>query len=518
MPRMSRMSNVPVLLALLLSLSSLAARARADEPAKPPAADKAKAPADKDAKVIQDKVSRTQHSISLGGQKIAYTATTGTLVLADEEGKPRASFFYIAYTKDGVKDPRERPVTFSYNGGPGSAALWVNIGAFGPRRVESDAEGKPLPPPSRLVDNENSLLDLTAIVFIDPIGTGYSRPAPGEPLKDFIGFNNDIESVGAFIRLWITRNARWGSPKFLAGESYGTTRSAGLASYLQERYGMDLNGIVLISAVLNWQDFLFDLGNDLPYTIYLPTYAAAAWYHKKLPPELSGDLQHTLDEVEAFALHDYATALLEGDRLPAAKRHEIAAKVARYTGLSVDYVEHSNLRIEHEHFAKELLRSEGKTVGRLDSRLTGSDRLGIEGTYEFDPASALLGASYAAAMCDYVRRDLGFETDLVYEHRKDFDSWPLPEGRYVNVVEPLRKAMMKNPSLRVLIASGHYDMATPFFEGIYTIAHLGLPESERGRIRQTFYEAGHMMYIHPPDHAKLHKDIAEFIKSALPGK
>ncbi|HEX3525748.1 MAG TPA: peptidase S10 [Thermoanaerobaculia bacterium] len=520
---MPRTSRLPILLALLLSFSFLPHPIRADEPpAKPPAADKAdkaKPGADKEAKPVQDKVSRTQHSITLGGQKIAYTATAGTLVLADEDGKPRASFFYIAYTRDGVKDPRERPVTFSYNGGPGSAALWVNIGAFGPRRVEMSAEGMPLPPPARLVDNEDSLLDVTDLVFVDPIGTGYSRPAPGEPVKDFTGLKNDIESMGAFIRLWINRNQRWGSPKFLAGESYGTTRSAGLAAHLQDRYGLDLNGIVLVSAVLNWQDFLFGPGNDMPYITYLPTYAAAAWYHKKLPPELSGDLRKTLDEVQEFALHDYAIALLEGNRMPATKRHEIAVKVARYTGLSVDYVERADLRIEHEHFAKELLRDQGKTIGRLDSRFTGRDRDGVGEVDEFDPADTAVDAPFVAAMSDYVRRDLGFETDLIYERSSEkVYPWALPEGQYVAVAEPLRKAMMKNPSLKVMIASGYFDMATPFFDGTYTIAHMGLPESDRGRMHQTFYEAGHMMYIHPPDHAKLHKDIAEFMRSAIPGK
>ena len=282
---------VPLSLALLLALtlSFLPAPTLADEPATKAATTEKAKEHDKDKdkdekKAPQDKVSRTQHSITLGGQKIAYTATAGTLVLADEEGKAKASFFYIAYTKDGVKDPRERPVTFSYNGGPGAAALWVNIGAFGPKRVEMTADGMPLPPPARLVDNEDSILDATDIVFIDPIATGYSRPAPGESVKDFTGFKNDIESMGAFIRLWLTRSSRWASPKFLAGESYGTTRSAALASHLQERYGLDLNGIVLVSAVLNWGDFIADTGNDLPFMMYLPTYTAAAWYHKKLPP------------------------------------------------------------------------------------------------------------------------------------------------------------------------------------------------------------------------------------------
>jgi carboxypeptidase C (cathepsin A) len=513
---MTWISRSVVSLALLSTLSLLPLLST---PACAEETEKAKAPQDKPQDKIQDKTSRTQHSITLDGQKVPYTATAGTLVLADEDGKPKASFFYIAYTKDGVKDPGERPVTFSYNGGPGAAALWVNIGAFGPKRVELDPEGIPLPPPARLIDNEASILDVTDLVFIDPVGTGFSRPAPGEVMKDFTGFQNDIESMGAFMRLWITRNGRWASPKFLAGESYGTTRSAGLSSYLQERYGLELNGIVLISAVLNWGDFLFTNGNDLPFMIYLPTYAAAAWYHKKLPPELSGDLRRTLDEVETFALHDYALALLQGDRLPAAERHQIAVKLARYTGLSVDYVERSNLRIEHEHFAKELLRDQGKTIGRIDSRFTGQDHDGVGEVYDFDPSLTGLDGPYTASMNDYVRRELGFETDLIYERLSaKVHPWAMPEGEFINTSEPLRQAMMKNPSLKVLITSGYYDMATPFFDGAYTAAHMGLPEGDRGRIRQTFYEAGHMMYIRPTDHAKLKKDIADFIRGATARK
>ncbi len=503
-------SRISSTVALLSILSLVPVPASAEEPAAKPAAEKK----DADKPVPQDKVSRTQHTITLGGQKIAYTATAGTLVLKDEQDKPRASFFYIAYIKDGVKDPGERPVTFSYNGGPGAAALWVNVGAFGPRRVEMDKEGMPLPPPGRLVDNEDSILDVTDLVFIDPISTGFSRPAPGVEAKDFHGFQEDLDSVGAFIRLWLARNARWGSPKLLAGESYGTTRSAGLAAHLQDRYGLDLNGIVLISAVLNWQDLQFTTGNDMPYLIYLPTYTAAAWYHKKLPADLAADFQRTIAEVEEFALHDYALALLQGDRLPAEQRHEIATRLARYTGLSVDYVERANLRIVIERFAKELLRDQGKTIGRIDSRFTGSDRDAVGEYYDFDPSLVGLDAPYVATMNDYVRRELGFETDLVYERLFNLREWKMPEGEFLNVAEPLRLAMMKNPSLHVLITSGYYDMATPFFDGAYTIAHMGLPAASRGRISQTFYDAGHMMYIRPTDHAKLHADVAAFIKAA----
>ncbi|HVG07211.1 MAG TPA: peptidase S10 [Thermoanaerobaculia bacterium] len=503
-------------LLLLLLLALWAPMATAQPPAEnKPAEEKEK---DKDKKPPEEKISTTRHTITLDGQKIAYTATAGNLVLKDDEGKPKASVFFVAYTRDGVKDPAERPVTFSFNGGPGAASLWVHLGAFGPKRVERTDEGMGLPPPGRLIDNEYSILDLTDLVFIDPVSTGFSRPAPGEDPKQFHGVRQDIEWVAEFVRLWVTRNERWASPKLVAGESYGTTRAAGLAEHLNDRYGMMLNGVVLISSVLNWQNQEFNVGNDMAYILILPTYAAAAWYHKKLPPELSGDLRKTLDEVEAFALGDYASALMQGDRLPAERRREIAARLARYTGLSQDYVERTNLRVEIFRFTKELLRGQGKTIGRLDSRFTGSD-LDTAGEYpEFDPSSASLDGPYAAAINDYLRRELGVKEDLIYERlsRKVWPwSWEGFENRYVNLAEPLRQAMTRNPDLKVLFTCGYYDLATPYFDSVFTADHLGLPESLRGNVRIAYFEAGHMMYIREADHAKLKKDIAAFLKEAV---
>ncbi len=326
-----------------------------------------------DAKPPAEKSSVTHHILTLDGRKFPYTATAGNLLLKDDAGTVKASVFYISYALDGVKDPAGRPVTFTFNGGPGSASLWLHMGAFGPKKVERTDDGMALPPPGRLIDNEYSILDLTDLVFIDPVSTGYSRPAPGQDPKQFHGVRKDVESVADFIRLWTTRNQRWASPKFVAGESYGTTRAAGLAYHLADRYGMNLNGVMLISTILNWQDQDFHVGNDHPCFIHLPTYTATAWYHKKLPPELSGDLFKALAEAESFALDEYAPALLQGDRLPEARRKEIAAKLARYTGLSQTFVERSNLCIELHRFCKELLRDQGKTVGRLDTRFTGTD-------------------------------------------------------------------------------------------------------------------------------------------------
>ncbi len=465
----------------------------------------------------EEKISQTRHTLTLDGQKIPYAATAGTLLFKDDDGTPRASFFYVAYVREGVREPRDRPVTFAFNGGPGSASLWIHLGALGPKAVARDPEGRALPPPARLIDNDLSILDVTDLVFIDPIWTGYSRPLPGEDVKKFTGVQNDIESTAEFIRLWTSRNERWSSPKFLAGESYGTTRAAGLARYLDARYGMLLNGVILVSSILNWQDQEFHVGNDMPYLLILPSYTAAAWYHKKLPPELSGDLRRILDEVESFALHDYALALLEGDRLPEARRREVAARIARYTGLSVDYVLRANLRIELDHFTKELLRDQGKTVGRLDTRFTGRDLDSVGEIPEYDPASEAVGGPFAGAINDYLRRELGFKSDLVYEyssrkvHPWSFDAFP---NQYVNLAEPLRQEMTRNPDLKVLVLGGHFDLATPYFDAVYTLDHLGLPPELRGNVRMIQYEAGHMMYIRRSEHEKLKRDLAEFIRTA----
>jgi carboxypeptidase C (cathepsin A) len=527
------MSMRSALLALAACLSSAAALialpgaalgqapAAAATPGKP--ADAAAAPAP-EKKPPEEKVSTTRHTLTLDGRKIAYTATAGNAVLKDDDGTAKASVFYIAYTRDPEPrqppDPANRPVTFSFNGGPGAASLWVHMGAFGPKRVARDDEGMALPPPARLIDNEFSLLDVTDLVFIDPVSTGYSRPAPGQDAKQFHGVRQDIEWVGEFIRLWVTRNRRWASPKFIAGESYGTTRAAGLAAYLDQRFGMQLNGVVLISAVLNWQDQDFHVGNDMPYPLILPTYTATAWYHHKLPAELQGDLARALAESEAFALDEYAPALLLGDRLPPERQRQVAAKLARYTGLSPDYVQRSNLRVELNRFTKELLRAEGKTVGRLDSRFTGSDLDAVGEEPEFDPSSVSLDGPYAAAVNDYIRRELGYENDLVYE-RLSQKVWPWGwegwENQYVNVAEPLRQEMVKNPSLRVLITSGVYDLATPYFDSVYTVEHMGLPPALRDHIRITRYQSGHMIYIRRSEQRRFKSDIAQFMRSAPQG-
>src|SRR5882724_4968427 len=320
----------------------------AQQPPAQPVPDKAaeKPKEEKKPPVPEEKVVQTKHSLKISGQEIKYTATAGTILLKLEDGTPKASIFYVAYTKDDVSDASQRPLTFSFNGGPGSASVWLHLGLLGPRRVQMGDAGALLPPPYKLVDNDVSLLDISDLVFIDPVSTGYSRAVPGEAPKQFHGVEEDVQSVADFIRLYATRNKRWSSPKFLAGESYGTTRAAGLSGYLQQRYGMYLNGIVLISAILNFETAEFDAGNDLPYILYLPTYTAIAWYHKKLPADLLGDLRKAVEESRKFAVGEYADALMAGDAFPASRRGEIMQKLARLTGLSPDYIDRTNLRIE----------------------------------------------------------------------------------------------------------------------------------------------------------------------------
>jgi carboxypeptidase C (cathepsin A) len=323
--------------------------------------------------------------------------------------------------------------------------------------------------------------------------------------------------VGEFIRLWVTRNERWASPKLIAGESYGTTRAAGLARHLQERYGMYLNGAVLVSSILNFEDQDFHVGNDMPYVLILPTYTATAWYYKKLPPDLQGDFGKALAEAESFARNDYAQALMQGDLLAPERRRKTVAELARLTGLSPDYVDRANLRVEINRFTKELLRAERKTVGRLDTRFTGDDLDAVGEVPEFDPASASLDGPYAAAVNDYIRRELKYQSDLAYErlNEKVFPwSFADYENQYLNVAEYLRQAMTRNPDLRVLMATGHFDLACPYFDSIYTVDHLGLPPELRGHIRIAQFEAGHMMYIRRSEHRKLRDEIVRFLAEA----
>jgi carboxypeptidase C (cathepsin A) len=410
-------------------------------------------------------------------------------------------------------------VTYSFNGGPGSSSVWLHMGALGPKRVVyKDDEGHPSPPPYRTVDNESTVLDVTDLVFIDPVTTGFSRSIPVKDDSKFHGVEADVRSVGEFIRLWTTRNGRWSSPKFLAGESYGTTRAAGLSGWLQDQ-GFYTNGLILMSSILNFQTARFDTGNDLPYILFLPTYTATAWYHKRLAADLqSGGLEKAVDESERFALGDYTNALMKGDAIGDAERKSIVTKLARLTGLSPEYVERTNMRVRIDRFDKELLRDQRRTVGRLDSRFTGIDRDAASETPDYDPSYSAIMGEYTAVLNDYVRRELKYESDLPYEILTDRVrpwSYDRNNNRYVDVAETLRGAMSENPFLRVYVANGYYDLATPFAATKYTFARMGLDPEVRKNVSMDYFEAGHMMYIDRRAHAKLKKDIADFIRAGM---
>lgn len=480
--------------------------------------------------IPQDQLSITQHSIRIAGKELRYRVTCGTVVLREElekegtaEGhKPRATVFFVAYTKDDTPDPSQRPITFSFNGGPGSSSVWLHLGLLGPKRVEMGDAGALTPPPYRLVDNEHTLLEVSDLVFIDPVGTGYSRMLEGEKTKEYHGFKRDLESVGEFIRLYTHRYGRWASPKYLIGESYGTTRAAGLSGYLQERHGMYLNGLMLVSSILDFSTARFNPGNDLPHILFLPTFSATAWYHRKLPKDLQQKpLEALLKEVEAFALGEYTLALMQGSKLPASEQKRIAQQLARYTGLSEAYVQACNLRLEIMRFTKELLRAERKTVGRLDSRFTGTDRDAAGATFEYDPSYAAIQGPYTATFNQYVRQELGFQSDLPYEILSNlYTSWSYKEfeNQYLNVGETLRKAISMNPFLQVYVGSGYYDLATPYFATDYTLNHLSLEPHLQKNIQVHYYPAGHMMYVHLPSLAQQATDLRNFIQKATPGQ
>jgi carboxypeptidase C (cathepsin A) len=460
----------------------------------------------------------TRHETRAGGRTLRYTVTTGLMPLRTEAGEIEANVFFMAYVADRPGAPEKRPLTFSFNGGPGSSSVWLHLGAIGPKRVRMLEEGGMPAPPYQLVDNDASWLDLTDLVFIDPVGTGYSRAKKPELGKKFWGVEGDIQSVGEFIRLYLSRYERWASPLFLVGESYGTTRAAGLSGHLVDR-GIALNGIMLVSSILNFQTARFTRGNDLPYPLFLPTYTATAWYHRKLPADLQQQpLRKVLDEVERWAAVDYPAALARGDRLAGAERAAVVDRLARYTGLDKGYLDQTDLRIEIQRFCKELLRDQKRTVGRLDSRFEGIDPTAAGERPDYDPSMAAIRPPYTATFNDYVRRSLGYKSDLVYYILGGGIGTPWDWGSgnaFADVSESLRGAFAKNPALRLFVASGYYDLATPYFATEYTLSHLGLDATQRARVTTSQYEAGHMMYISTRELARLKSDVAAFLQAAL---
>ncbi|MGH7242932.1 MAG: S10 family peptidase [Phycisphaerales bacterium] len=487
--------------------------------AKPDAKTKADAKDGEKAPVI------TEHDITIGGQTIHYRATAGLMPQPDDYGKSKASIFYIAYEKLVKTGPNgewqrpeqaKRPVTFTFNGGPGSSSVWLHMGALGPRRVVFGDDGQPPVPPATLVDNESSWLDLTDLVFIDPVSTGFSRAADGEDASKYHGLNEDAKSVADFIRLWLVRNDRWLSPKFLAGESYGTTRAAALSGDLQERLGIYLDGITLISMVLNFQTLSFDTGNDEAYWLFLPTYSATAFYHKKLKAPFDQDLEKTVDQARKFAGGEYLLALAKGDALSKEEKDAIAQKMSDFIGLSKEYILRSDLRVPIFSFTKELLRDQGRTVGRLDSRFKGFDVNEVSDRTEYDPSySAILGP-YTAALNAYVRGELKFESDVNYEILTGrVRPWKFPsDSSYPDVSRTLSGAISRNPYLRVSIECGYFDLATPFFASEYTVAHMNLEPALRKNVGMNYYKSGHMMYVRKEDLAALKQNAAKFYSQA----
>jgi carboxypeptidase C (cathepsin A) len=460
----------------------------------------------------------THHEARVQGKSFSYSVTTGLMPLKSESGEKEADIFFMAYTREDAGSPSERPLMFSFNGGPGSASVWLHLGALGPKRVKMLDDGSLPAPPYELVENEHAWLDDTDLVFIDPVGTGYSRPAKPELGKKFWSVQGDIESIAEFIRLYLTRYQRWSSPLFLVGESYGTTRAAGLAGHLIDR-GIALNGIVLVSSILNFQTASFARGNDLPYVLFLPTYTATAWYHGRLEPALQADLNKTLAEAEKWAITKYAAALALGDSQSDSEREATLEQLSRYTGLDKRYLDNSHLRVPIFRFCKELLRDQKRTVGRLDSRIKGLDALPVADTPDHDPSMTAIRPPYTAAFNDYVRRQLGWESDSEYHILgggiKSPWAWGIEHMGYPDTGEALRSAFAKNPYMKLFVASGYYDLATPYFATQYTLNHLGLDPSLRGNIQTGEYEAGHMMYIHTDSLAKLKTDVSAFLRFAL---
>ncbi len=490
------------------------------KPEKPPAGKAEEAKPKEEAKhpiaTIPDAATQpvmVTNTVTIAGERVTYAAETGMLPLLKSDGASRASVFYVAYTRIGDPNAANRPVTYCFNGGPGSSSVWLHLGALGPRRVKLNDDGTMPPPPFHLVDNEYSLLGVSDLVFIDPVATGYSRPAKDEKPDQFFGQSPDVESVGDFIRLWTTRHQRWLCPKYLCGESYGVFRAAGLAEHLHSRYGMYLNGLILVSGLLDFSTLRDGPGNDLPSIVYLPNYTATAQFHKKLPADLESDLPKALAEARDFAQGDYARALLRGRTLPADERAKIVAELARLTGLPASFIDDNDLRVDPSRFRKELLRDQGLIIGRYDARITARDGDKASPTPLFDPSFAATLGPFSAAMNAYVREDLKFTDDLPYEILAGVGPWNYDaRGSYPSVAGRLASVMSQNPYLHVLVLGGLRDLACPLDGMRYSLDHLGIDPTLRKNIQFAEYESGHMMYVNLPDLQKMQRDLTAFVK------
>lgn len=454
----------------------------------------------------------SQGTAQIGGKSVAYKATTGYLQVQDKEGVHKANMFYVSYIKQGETNLKIRPITFVFNGGPGAASVWLHMGALGPKRIAMTVDGNAQKPPYSIVNNEYSWLDITDLVFIDPVGTGFSKPAEGEKADQFYGFENDVKWVSDFIRQWTSDNNRWGSPKYLAGESYGTTRACGVVEYLMEEYSMYFNGISLISCALDFQTLREFENNDMPFICNLPVYTYAALYHNKLKPAQSQD-KDLIAKVEAFALNEYALALLQGDKLTSAQKQSIANSLELYTGISAEiYLQH-NLRLPSHKFRKYLLDSDDKIIGRYDVRLLMDDPINNRDYAGDDPSYTQISGAFGTAFNEYVRTDLQYKNNLPFYVIGNVQPWKFSDGKYLNVTSELRQAMYTNPYMKVWMANGLYDLATSYFGTQYFVNHMNLSPELQKNISMTYYKGGHMMYFVESELKQLKEDAVKLYQA-----
>lgn len=463
----------------------------------------------------------TEHSVEIDGRTIRYTATVGWMIMENEDNEPVARFGYTAYTRNGSTKAAKRPVMFAFNGGPGSSSIWLHMGILGPRRVVVTDEGYTPPPPAERVNNAFSVLDVTDIVMVDPVGTGFSKPIGEGKGEDFWGVDQDIRSVGAFIKKYVKENGRWASPKYILGESYGGIRSAGLVYHLQSQHGMNFNGVIIVSPFLNMGSGIDGASIDLPHVLYLPTLAATAWYHDAIPDK-PASLEAFHAEVERFAYNEYAPALLKGYRISAEEKQAVAARLAAYTGTTTDYWLKADLRVSHGQFLQELKRDERMVAGRIDSRFVGPAVNPLGENMDYDPFFPAIGPAFTAAFMDYLHGELKYDREedyVVSDWRRDWDwahaqpgnnGWATP---WANTVPDLGMALTMNPGLHLLVQQGYYDLATPTLATKHDLAHLDVAPEVRERISLALYEAGHMMYLHEPSMTRYREDLAEFIRA-----
>jgi carboxypeptidase C (cathepsin A) len=514
----------------LLALTSalvLSANLSAQEAPPAPAPEKKPTPkeskAEKDGRDPETKPKESKGSIKIEGKTVAYTAKTGILPVYKEDGTVGASIFYVYYSQTneyGYRDPKlaahTRPVTFCFNGGPGSSAVWLHLGGLGPKRVNTLLDGRRPDATSGLVDNPHSVLDVTDLVFIDPVNTGLSRAAKGESDKQFLGVDEDINAVAEFIRVFCIREKRWESPKFLCGESYGGIRGAGLTATLQEKHGIYLNGLQIVSGLLNYGPMYGAIGNDLPHVLELPTLTNIAHAHGKLPEDLQADREAAEKESREFATNEYSVALLKGSALPEADRKKVADKLSRLTSLPVPEILESNLRIDRWAFKKRLLRKEGLIIGGYDARVTAEDVNNDPHHASFDPSAAFVKGAVSASINSYVRETLGYDSDHPYRVMASV-AWNYTQyaNQFVSMEGRLARALVQNPRLQIMLQVGRADLVVPQDVMRYSIAQMPIPASLRANIRFEEYESGHMMYFHAPDAAKFRADTVKFIQESL---